>query len=72
MTDKTILTEDRALDGLFDDDRHLPFEHAPISGRFPMYGSNSLEKPGRALTMEEADLIDDIGVPRLSSGPDTK
>ena len=61
-------THHGTLDSMFFKDRHAQLDSLPTAKRIPSYGQNSLRKPKRALTKEEADIVRSIGLPPRPSG----
>jgi hypothetical protein len=61
------ITLNGEMDHLFTDDRDGAVEKMTAKERVPSYGSNSLYRPKRALTPEEAELVNRIGTPTPSS-----
>ena len=64
----TKITLGGEMDHLFADDRDARVEKLSAKERVPSYGSNSLHPPKRALTAEEAELVNRIGMPPAPSG----
>ncbi len=58
---KTI-TRDGVLDHLFRDDRDDRIEEMELKQRLPSYGGNNLYKPNRALSADEIEAANRIGM----------